>query len=325
MTSEDKSPNSEEAWPQDHSRREFVALSAAAGLAVSAGTASAAEHAAHGARGAHTAHVVEKDVEITTPDGTCDAAYFHPASGKHPGVIIWTDIFGLRPTFRRDFGRRLAAAGYTVLIPNPFYRTQKAPVIEEAQIATFNFRDPATRQKMGAWTAPINKQGAIESDAKAYVGWLDTQPEVDTDKKMGVQGYCMGGPLVFKTVASQSDRIGAGATFHGGGLVAEDKDGTVKPDSPSNLIPQFRAQMYIAIAASDDKTQPDAKDKLKAGVMASQDPKVQKSTVVVYTGTFHGWTVPDMPHQPDGMATYNKAGAERAWRHLLELYKANLA
>lgn len=322
MTSEDKSPNSEEAWPQDQSRREFVALSAAAGLAVSAGTASGAEHAEHGA---HMAHVVEKDVEIQTSDGTCDAAYFHPATGKHPGVIIWTDIFGLRPTFRRDFGRRLAAAGYTVLIPNPFYRTQKAPVIEESQISSFNFRDPAARQKMAAWTGPMNKEGAIESDAKAYVGWLDMQPEVDTDKKMGVQGYCMGGPLVFKTVASQSDRIGAGATFHGGGLVAEDKDGTVKPDSPSNLIPQFHAQMYIAIAASDDKNQPDAKDKLKAAIMASQDPKVRMSTVVVYTGMAHGWTVPDMPHQPDGKPIYNKPEAERAWRHLLELYKANLS
>jgi carboxymethylenebutenolidase len=322
MTSEDKNLNSEDTGPQDHSRREFVALSAAAaGLAVSAGSASAAEHAAHAAHG----HVVEKDVEIQTADGTCDAAFFHPATGKHPGVIVWTDIFGLRPTFRRDFGQRLAAAGYSVLVPNPFYRTQKAPVIEEADIANFNFRDPATRQKMGMWTAPINKEGAIESDAKAYVGWLDMQPEVDTDKKIGTQGYCMGGPLVFKTVASQSDRVGAGATFHGGGLVAEDKDGTVKPESPSNLIPQFKAQMYIAIAASDDKTQPDAKDKLKAAVMASQDPQVAKSTVTVYTGTFHGWTVPDMPKQADGASTYNKADAERAWTHLLALYKANLA
>jgi carboxymethylenebutenolidase len=320
MTSEDKDLHSEERAPEDHSRREFVALSAAAGLAISAGTASAAEHA-H----AHTMHVVEKDVEIQTPDGTCDAAFIHPATGKHPGVIIWTDIFGLRPTFRTDFGRRLAAAGYSVLIPNPFYRTQKAPVITESEIANFSFRDPAARQKMGAWTGPMNKAGAIESDAKTYVAWLDMQPEVDTDKKIGTQGYCMGGPLVFKTVASQSDRVGAGATFHGGGLVAEDKDGTVKPDSPSNLIPQFKAQMYIAIAASDDKTQPDAKDKLKAAIAASQDPAVAKSTVIVYTGTFHGWTVPDMPKQADGASTYNKPEAERAWRHLLELYKANLA
>ncbi len=319
MTSEDKSPNSEVAWPEDHSRREFVALSAAASLAISAGTASAAEHA-H----ARAMHVVEKDVDIQTADGTCDAVYIHPATGKHPGVIIWTDIFGLRPTFR-GFGRRLAAEGYSVLVPNPFYRTQKAPVIEESQIAAFNFRDPANRPKMAAWTGPINKAGAIESDAKAHVGWLDMQPEVDTDRKMGVQGYCMGGPLVFKTVASQSDRIGAGATFHGGGLVSEDKDGTVKPDSPSNLIPQFHAQMYIAIAASDDKTQPDAKDKLKAALMASQDPKVQMSTVVVYTGMAHGWTVPDMPHGPDGTPIYNKTEADIAWRHLLTLYKGNLA
>jgi carboxymethylenebutenolidase len=312
MTSDDKNHSPEEAWPEDHSRREFVALSAAAGLAVSAGSASAAEHA-HG----HRMHVVEKDVEVRTD--------FHPATGKHPGVIIWTDIFGLRPTFRRDFGRRLAASGYSVLIPNPFYRTQKAPVIEESQIASFNFRDPEARKKLGAWTGPINKPGAIETDAKAHVAFLDAQPEVDTDKKIGTQGYCMGGPLVFKTVASQSDRIGAGATFHGGGLVAEDKAGHVMADSPHLLIPQFKSQMYIAIAASDDRNQPDAKDKLSAAIKASSVPAVARSTVIVYTGTFHGWTVPDMPHQPDGAATYNRPEAERAWRHLLELYKANLA
>jgi len=323
MTSDDRNHSSEEASPQDQSRREFVALSAAAGLA--AGASSAASAAEHAHAHAHMMHVVEKDVEIQTDDGTCDAAYFHPATGKHPGVLIWTDIFGLRPTFRRDFGARLAASGYSVLIPNPFYRTQKAPVIEESQIASFNFRDPAVRSKLGAWTGPINKAGAIETDAKAHVAFLDAQPEVDTDRKIGVQGYCMGGPLVFKTVASQAARIGAGATFHGGGLVTESKDGTVNADSPSNLIPQFRAQMYIAIAASDDMRQPDAKDKLKAALAASSVPAVQMSTVVVYTGTFHGWTVPDMPHQADGALTYNRADAERAWRHLLELYKANLA
>lgn len=310
MTSEDKNQDRGEALPEDPSRRDFVAISAAVGLAASAGRASAAE--------SHRHSVVTKSVQIQTADGTCDASYSHPATGKHPGVIIWTDIFGLRPTFVA-FGRRLAAAGYSVLVPNPFYRTAPGAPYTEEEIAKFNFQDPAVRAKMGKDTGPINMAGAIETDAKAHVGFLDSQPEVDTDKKMGTQGYCMGGPLVFRTVASQSDRIGAGATFHGGGLV------TATPDSPHLLIPQFHAQMYIAIATSDDVRQPDAKDKLKAAFAASSDPKVRASTVVVYQGMQHGWTVPDMPHQPNGKPIYNKPEAEIAWGHLLKLYSENLA
>jgi carboxymethylenebutenolidase len=283
-----------------------VAYSAALGLAATAGKAAAAE-----------AHVVEKNVEIRTGDGTCDAAFFYPATGKHPGVVIWTDIFGLRPTFRQ-MGRRLAASGYAVLVPNPFYRTQKAPVIEESQIATFNFRDPATQQKMRAWTGPIDAEGAIETDAKAYVGFLDSQPQVDTGRKIGTHGYCMGGPLVFRTAASQDERVGGAATFHGGGLVTD------KPNSPHLLIPKIHAEMYVAIAASDDMRQPDAKDKLKQG-FAAASPPTNGTTVIVYTGMQHGWCVPDMPHQPNGKPIYNKAEAEVAHRHLLQLYGKTLA
>ena len=309
MASEDKNQDRGDALLEDSSRRDFVAISAAVGLAAGTGRAVAAEH--------RRSNIVETDVTIQTGDGSCDAAYFHPAHGRHPGVIIWTDIFGLRPTFR-EFGRRLAASGYSVLVPNPFYRTAKAPVYTEEEIAHISFQDPNQRKRMADDTGPINKAGAIETDAKAHVGFLDSQPEVDTDKKIGTQGYCMGGPLVFRTVASQADRVGAGATFHGGGLVTD------RPDSPHLLIPQFRAQMYVAIAASDDMRQPDAKDKLKAAFEASKYPQVQDSTVVVYTGTFHGWTVPDMPHQPTGQATYNRPDAERAWTHLLTLYRKNL-
>ena len=281
------------------SRRGFTAGTVAtATLAATAGSA-----AAQGA-------VVETDVSIKTPDGVCDAAYFHPATGKHPGVIVWTDIFGLRPSFR-DLGRRLAAEGYSVLVPNPFYRTAKSPVIDDA--STVNFSDPAFRSKTAAWTGPINVAGAIEKDAGAYIAWLDSQKEVDTGKKIGTQGYCMGGPLVFKTVALSS-RVGAGATFHGGGLVTD------KPDSPHTLIPKMKAHMYLAIAASDDDKQPDAKDKLKAAFAAANVP----AEVVVYTGMAHGWTVPDMP-AADGKPIYNKPEAERAWSNLLKLYKASIA
>ena len=199
------------------SRRDFTALSVAAGLTVTAGSSASAAMA-----------VTEKDVTIKTPDGICDAAFIHPAAGKHAAVLIWTDIFGLRPSMR-DIGKRLAGEGYSVLVPNPFYRTQKAPVIEDA--SKFDFSAPADQAKMKLWTTPINEAGAIERDAAAYIAFLDAQKEVNTAKKIGTQGYCMGGPLVFKTAATVPGRIGAGATFHGGGLVTD------KPDSPHLLAP----------------------------------------------------------------------------------------
>lgn len=281
------------------SRRDFTALSVAAGLTATAGTA----HAAMA--------VTESDVTIKTPDGTCDAAFIRPASGKHPGVLIWTDIFGLRPTFR-DMAKRLAGEGYSVLVPNPFYRTQKAPVIEDA--SKFDFSAPADQAKMKLWTTPINQPGAIERDAAAYVGFLDAQKEVNTAKKIGTQGYCMGGPLVFKTAAAMSNRVGAGATFHGGGLVTD------QPDSPHLLIPKMKTHMLIAIAASDDSKQPDAKDKLKAAFASAKIP----AEVEVYTGTLHGWCVKDMPLQA-GKPIYNAPDAERAWTRLLALYKTGIA
>lgn len=280
-------------------RREFVATSAALGLAAASGVALAAER-----------NVVEKDVEIKTADGVCDAAFLHPAEGTHPGVLIWTDIFGLRPAFRA-MGRRLAAQGYAVLVPNPFYRTAHAPVVADA--SSFNFDDPAERAKTTQWTTPIKAPGAIERDAEAHVAFLDAQPQVDRARKIGTQGYCMGGPLVFKTAAHVPGRIGAGATFHGGGLVTDN------PDSPHLLVPQIKARMYLAVAASDDSKQPDAKDKLRAAFAAAH----VTAQVEVYQGTIHGWCVPDMPRH-NGTPIYNKPDAERAWGHLLSLYREAL-
>jgi carboxymethylenebutenolidase len=281
------------------SRREFVAASAAVGLVAAAGSDAATE-----------SQVVETDVSVTTPDGTCDAAFLYPASGSHAGVLIWTDIFGLRPTFRA-FGRRLAARGYAVLVPNPFYRTQKAPVISEAEISGFSFADPATRAKIQTWTGPMNAPGALERDAQAHIAFLDAQPQVDRSRKIGTQGYCMGGPPVFRTCAQVPERVGAGATLHGGGLVTD------KPDSPHLLAPKIKARMYIAIAASDDTRQPDAKDKLRAAFGT-------QANVEVYPGTIHGWCVPDMPQQ-NGKPIYNKLDAELAWTKLLVLYHRSLA
>ena len=295
--------HAESTAPADPGRREFVAASAAVGLATAAAAGSPAALSA-------TEHqVVEKDVEVKTPDGTCDAALFHPAVGRHPAVLVWTDIFGLRPAFR-NLGRRLAAQGYTVLVPNPFYRTAKAPVVTDA--STFDFAKDLAKTRQ--WTGPINQPGAIERDAQAHIAFLDAQRQTDTSRKVGTQGYCMGGPLVFKTAAQVPNRVGAGATFHGGGLVTD------KPDSPHLLAPKIKARMYIAIAASDDMRQPDAKDKLREAFAGHEPP----AEIVVYEGTIHGWCVPDMPKQ-NGKPIYSHDDAERAWGKLLELYHSALA
>jgi carboxymethylenebutenolidase len=283
----------------DLPRRDFVGLSVAAGLAATAGSA-----------GAAGLDVVETDVEIKTPDGTCDAAFIHPKSGSHPGVLIWPDAFGLRPSMR-DMAKRLAAAGYSVLVPNPFYRVAKAPF---SDASNFNFQNPADMAKLQPLMASVNAPGNAEKDAVAYVGFLDAQKEVNKAKKIGTQGYCMGGPLVVKTAAALPNRIGAGASFHGGGLVTD------KPDSPHLLAPKIKAHMYFGIAANDDMRQPDAKDKLKESFAAAKVP----AEIEVYSASQHGWCVPDMPQQ-NGAPIYNKPDAERAWGKLVALYKIALA
>jgi carboxymethylenebutenolidase len=294
MTEDQKNQPKNDTQPGDLGRRDFVALSVAAGVVASASSASAAG-----------LEVVEHDVDIKTPDGTCDAAFIHPKTGSHPGVIIWTDIFGLRPSMRA-MGRRIAAEGYSVIVPNPFYRVSKAPQYPDASTVNFATERPKFAPLTGSFAAP----GATERDAVAFVEFLDSQKEVNKSKKIGTQGYCMGGPLVVKTCAAAADRIGAGATFHGGGLV------TNNANSPHLLAPKIKGQMYFAIAASDDKTQPDAKVKLKEAFPSAG--------VEVYEGTLHGWCVPDMPAGPAG-PIYNKADAEIAWGHLVALYKAALA
>ena len=282
------------------SRRDFVAMSVAAGVTFAATSVSAAEMP-----------VVETMVEVKTPDGTCDAAFIHPATGSHPGVIVWPDAFGLRPSMR-DIGKRISAEGYSVLVPNPFYRMAKAPVVQDT--ASFNFQNPADMAKLTPLMASINAPGAAERDAIAFVAFLDAQSQVNKGKKIGTQGYCMGGPLVVKTCAAVSNRVGAGGSFHGGGLVTD------KPDSPHLLAPKIKARMYFGIASNDDMRQPDAKDKLKASFAAANVP----AEIEVYSGALHGWCVPDMPVQ-NGMPIYNKPDAERAWGKLVALYKKALA
>ena len=283
----------------DITRRDFVKTTAAAGFAVAAGASVGAQQ------------VVETNVGIRTPDGTCDASFIHPATGSHPAVVIWPDAFGLRPSMR-DIARRLATEGYSVLVPNPFYRVAKAPVFEDA--SSFNFGDPAQRSKLTPLMGSINADGAAERDAAAFIAWLDTQRQVDRNKKVGTQGYCMGGARVVRTAAA-SNRVGAGASFHGGGLV------TPNPNSPHLLAPKIKARMYFGVAANDDAQQPDAKTKLKEAFDAAKVP----AEVEVYPQAQHGWCVPDMPKQPNGQPIYSKPDAERAWGKLLALYKAGLA
>ena len=279
-------------------RREFIARSVAAGVAVAAASTFGAES------------VVETDVTIKTEDGTADACFTHPSSGSHPGVLIWPDAAGLRPVMRA-MARRLAAEGYSVLVPNPFYRLSKSPQFETA--ANLDFSDQATMNKVLSLMASVTAAGLAEKDARAYVAFLDSQREVDRTRKIGTQGYCMGGSLVVKTAATVPDRVAGGASFHGGGLVTD------KPDSPHLLAPKIKARMLFAIASNDDQRQPDAKDKLKEAFAAAKVP----AEIEVYPAK-HGWCVPDMPVE-GGVPIYNKAEAERAWSKLAALYRMALA
>jgi len=286
--------------PADPSRREFV-TTVVAGLAVAAsGAASAAEMP-----------VVEKNVEVKTPDGVCDAAFIHPATGSHPAVLIWPDAFGLRPSMR-DIAKRIAAEGYSVLVPNPFYRVAKAPV--STDVASFSFSNPTDRAKLQPLMGSVTAAGNAEKDAVAYIAFLDSQKEVNKSKKVSTQGYCMGGPLVVRTAAAASNRVGAGASFHGGGLV------TANPDSPHLLAPKIKARMYFGVASNDDKSRPDAKDKLRESFAAANVP----AEIEVY-GSLHGWCVPDMPKSADGAPIYNKPDAEKAWAKMVALYRTALA
>jgi carboxymethylenebutenolidase len=280
-------------------RRDFVSATVAAGIAAAAGSQLSGQ-----------ARVLESNVEIKTPDGTCDAAFIHPASGAHPAVIIWPDAFGLRPSMRDMAKRLVTEANYSVLVPNPFYRVGKGTFFQDASKVDF----AAERAKITPLMGSIGADGAVEKDAPAFVAWLDAQPQVDKSKKIGTQGYCMGGALVVRTAAAVPNRIGAGASFHGGGLV------TANPNSPHLLAPKIKARMYFGVAASDDTPNPDVKVKLREAFEAAKVPV----EVELYPQAQHGWCVPDMPTQANGQPTYNKVDAEKAWGKLLALYKAGL-
>ena len=273
------------------SRRDFTAAGLGAGGVAALGFSSA-EAAAR--------QVTDKDVTIKTPDGICDAALVAPATGAWPVVILWPDIVGLRPV-KREMAARLAAEGYTVLVPNPFYRSKKAPVFG----ADFNFQNPEHRKEAFSYRGKITADG-VAKDTMAFIAFLDTQPSVNKKAKWGTVGYCMGGPMTMQTAAAAPDRIGAGISFHGGGL-------TTPPDNPHLLIPKMKAKYHYGIAVNDDMQDPKSKEILKAAHEAAKNP----ADIEVYPGAQHGWTVP-------GSAVYNKEQAERAWAKMLSVYKTSL-
>jgi len=271
-------------------RRQFGKLSVGTGLAMLL------------PRAANAQAVTEADVNVTTPDGTADCYFVHPATGAHPGVLIWPDALGLRPAFRQ-MGKRLAESGYSVLVVNPYYRNMKAPVVPEGA----SFQDEATRNTLGPLMGSLSAQTHV-TDATAFVRFLDGQASVARDRKMGTMGYCMGGPITMRTAAAIPDRIGAGASFHGGGLVTE------APDSPHRLVPKMQAQYLFAVAENDDSSDPAAKSVLRE-TFASAGLRAE---IEVYEGTLHGWCPPDS-------AVYHEAQAERAWSRLLALFETALA
>ncbi len=271
-------------------RRQFGTLSAAAGLAMILPKAADAQA------------VMETDVNVPTPDGTADCYFVHPSNGQYPGVIIWPDILGLRPAFRM-MGKRLAESGYSVLVVNPFYRGSKAPVVPEGA----SFQDEKTRNIVMPLARSLNAETHM-TDARAFVSFLDRQTPVDTNRGIGTTGYCMGGPIVMRTAAAVPGRVGAGASFHGGGLVTD------APDSPHLLVPDMDAQFLFAIAANDDESDPEAKNVLRE----TYSDAGLKAEIEVYEGALHGWCPPDS-------AVYNEVQAERAWSRLLVLFESALA
>jgi carboxymethylenebutenolidase len=268
-------------------RRQFGAVSAGAGLAMIL------------PRAANAQAVAGADINVTTPDGVADCYFVHPSSGAHPGVLIWPDAFGLRSA-KKQMADRLAESGYSVLVVNQYYRTQRAPVVD-----TTNFAE--VRDVLGPLMGSLNADTQMR-DATAFIRFLDTQTTVDPNRKMGTMGYCMGGPFTMRTAAAVPDRVGAAASFHGGGLVTD------QANSPHLLVPRMKAQYLFAIAANDDETRPEAKNVLRDSFAQAR----LQAEVEVYAGAMHGWCPPDS-------TVYHEAQAERAWSRLLALFENALA
>jgi len=272
------------------SRRRFGAMAGAAGVTLALPSA------------ADAMPVAGRAVSVKTPDGTADAWFVAPSSGKHPGVLMWPDIMGLRPAFQQ-MARRLAESGYAVLVVNQFYRSTKAPFLAAGE----SFDQPDVRARIAPWRELLTP-AATAADALAFVAFLDAQPQVDLRRGLASTGYCMGGPMAFRTAAARADRVHAVGSFHGAGLVGD------APDAPNKLIASTKADYLVAIAANDDARAPGDKDVLRAAFATAKRP----AEVEVYAGAMHGWCPPDSK-------VYNPPQAERAWARMLALFKTALA
>jgi len=267
------------------SRRQFGAMTGAAGLAMLLPAP------------ANAAAIAGRDVTITTTDGKADAYFVAPATGRHPGVLVWPDVMGLRPAFRK-MADRLAQSGYAVLVVNQFYRSTKSPFLAPGE----SYDQPAVRARIAPFREALTPDATVR-DAKAFAAFIDAQPQVDRKRGMATTGYCMGGPMVLRTAAAVSNRIRAGATFHGGGFVTD------TPDSPHLLIPKVQGQYLIAIAANDDARAPTEKDTLRTAFATAKRP----AEIEVYAGTMHGWCPPDSK-------VYDPVQADKAWGRMLALF-----
>ena len=267
-------------------------------LALTVGTITMASGDADAAT---AAQVSERAGDIRTIDGTCDAVLLHAGKKPSPAVIWYPDGFGLRQA-HVDMGKRLATEGYAVLVINQFYRARRAPVFGPG----FDFANPADRAELAKLRAPLDHD-AVTRDAHALVAFLDAQPEVDSRKKIGTVGFCMGGSMTIRAAAAEPKRVGACASFHGGQLVTDEAT------SPHRLIPGTQASCHIAIAADDDAKEPNSKTVLTEVLTTAKRP----FTLEVYPGSKHGWMVPES-------AVYDRPQAERGWVAMTTLYKQAL-
>lgn len=279
-------------------RRDVARIGAGAGLAALLGACATAGGA--GEAGAEPTETVGVSVTIATPDGNADAFFVHPARGRHPAVVLWPDIAGLRPAYQQ-MATRLAAAGFAVLAVNQYYRGSPAPVLGSFA----EWRTDAGRARLQPMIAALTPTATMR-DAAAFIAWLGEQTAVDTGRKVGSAGYCMGGPHTFRTAAAAPDRVGAIASFHGGGLV------TAAPDSPHRLMAGFNAAMLIAVAQNDDERAPDDKDSLRVAANAAG----RWAEIEVYPAQ-HGWCTIDSP-------VYDALQAERAWGRMLAMFAERL-
>jgi carboxymethylenebutenolidase len=274
-------------------RRSFGALGGGAAIM---GMGITASHASPNASSKQGAPLNETIVSIPTAGGTADATFIHPVQGTHPGIVMWPDIAGLRDAYK-VMGRRLAADGYAVLVVNQYYRNAPAPILTSFA----QWRTPEGQAKLAPMIAALTSQ-AVASDAMSYVQFLDQQSAVDRNRRIGSNGYCMGGPFAVRTAAAMPTRVGAVATLHGASLVTD------KPDSPHKLIAATHANYLFAIARGDDARAPGDKDALRTSAAAAHRP----AEVEVYPAD-HGWCAIDAP-------VYDPVQADRAYGRMLALF-----